>query len=102
MPTATEKPFATIESSLEFLHLLRRAITETVADVEQDLTEARNGSDQRYREALQLVQYKLSQLSMHVHKSEKLLTDLRRLRRAMLPVNGNGNLKSRAVGHTAP
>jgi hypothetical protein len=102
MPTATEMPFATIESSLEFMDLLGRAIAETVADVEQDLAEAHNGSDQRYREALQLVQYKLSQLSMHVHKSEKLLTDLRRLRRAMLPVNGNGNMKSRAAGHTAP
>jgi hypothetical protein len=102
MPTATEMPFATIESSLEFMDLLGRAIAETVADVQQDLAEANNGSDQRYREALQLVHYKLSQLSMHVHKSEKLLTDLRRLRRAMLPVNGNGNMKSRAAGYTAP
>jgi hypothetical protein len=100
MHTATEKPFATIESSLEFLNLLERAIAETVADVDQDLAEAHNGSDQRYREALQLVQYKLSQLSMHVHKSEKLLTDLRRLRRAMLPVNGN--MKSHAAGQTVP
>ena len=78
------RPFATIESSLEFMHLLRTAITETVADVQQDIADAQTGSDQRRTEALQLVDYKLQQLSLHVGKSERLLRDLARLRSLIL------------------
>ena len=66
------------------MHLLRTAITETVADVQQDIADAQTGSDQRRTEALQLVDYKLQQLSLHVGKSERLLRDLARLRSLIL------------------
>jgi hypothetical protein len=91
MQTGTEMPFATIESALEFLDLLGRAISDTVTDVDQDLADAQMKPDARRAQALQLVQYKLSLLSMHVHKSEKLLIDLGRLRRAM---QGTGKVSS--------
>jgi hypothetical protein len=84
MRTDEARPFATIESSLEFMHLLRTAIAETVADVQQDITDAQSGTDERRAEALQLVDYKLQQLSLHVGKSERLLKDLARLRGLIL------------------
>jgi hypothetical protein len=84
MQSDEARPFATIESSMEFMHLLRTAIAETVADVQQDIAEAQTGSDPRRTEALQVVDYKLQQLSLHVGKSERLLKDLARLRSLIL------------------
>lgn len=78
------KPFATLESALSFMHLLSAEIAETVADVRQDFEEAQSGPDQRRVEALQLVDYKLRQLSIHTGKSERLLRDLARLRTLIL------------------
>lgn len=80
MHTNEDQPFATIESSLEFMHLLSAAIAETAADVQEDIHDAQTGPDQRRTEALQLVDFKLQQLSLHVGKSERLLRDLARLR----------------------
>src|SRR3712207_6592428 len=78
------RPFATIESSLEFLHLLEAAIAETIADVQQDISVVKAQSAPRHLEALQLVDYKLQQLSSHVGKSERHLRDRSRLRRIIL------------------
>ena len=78
------KPFAALESALAFMHLLSAEIVETMADVRRDLDEAYSGPDQRRVEALQLVDYKLQQLSIHTGKSERLLRDLSRLRTLIL------------------
>ena len=82
--TALAGEFATIESSLEFFHLLREAITETAADVQRDVAYAEAGPDRRRLEALQLVDYKLQQLEVYTSKSERLLRDLSRLRTLIL------------------
>jgi hypothetical protein len=66
------------------MHLLSTAIAETAADVQQDICDAQTGPDQRRTQALQLVEYKLQQLSLHVGKSERLLRDLARLRTLIL------------------
>ena len=89
-------PFATIESSLEFMHLLKAAVAETAADVQEDIAEAQGGTDQRRAEALQLVDYKLHQLSVHIAKSERLLKDLGRLRKLIL-----GEIKASTLAATA-
>jgi hypothetical protein len=88
------RPFATIESALEFMDLLQAAIADTAADVRQDIADAQANSGDRRAEALQLVDYKLQQLSIHVGKSERLLKDLARLRALILC---EGNRKSYAV-----
>lgn len=77
-------PFDTIESSIEFVLLLEDSIKETLVDVGEELDEAMRASDERRCEALQLVTYKINQLSMHVGKSRRLLNDLRMLRRLIL------------------
>ena len=60
--------------------LLAAAIDDTHADVLEDVANAKSSGEPRRVEALQLVNYKLEQLSMHVAKSERLLKDLARLR----------------------
>ena len=76
--------FSTIESSLEFFHLLRSAIADTAADVQRDVAESQRYNDHRRTEALQLVTYKLQQLDLYTGKSERLLRDLARLRSVIL------------------
>lgn len=84
MKTDEATPFATIESALEFMHLLNAAIAETVADVQEDIVAVQRGADPRRADALQLVDYKLQQLSVHIGKGERLLKELRRLRDLIL------------------
>ena len=74
------QPFATLESAVAFMHLLAGEIGETRTDVQQDIADAESGPDLRRVQALQLVDYKLHQLALHVAKSERLLRDLGRLR----------------------
>ena len=74
------QPFATLESAVAFMHLLTGEIGETRVDVQQDIADAQSGPDRRRVEALQLVDYKLHQLAVHIAKSERLLRDLARLR----------------------
>jgi hypothetical protein len=82
------QPFATLESALAFMHLLNEAIADTVSDVQRDVADAQSGPDTRRLEALQLVDYKLQQLGLHVGKSERLLKDLARLRDLVLDGRG--------------
>jgi hypothetical protein len=76
--------FSTIESALEFFHLLRSAIADTAADVQRDVADSQRYDDRRRTEALQLVSYKLQQLDLYTGKSERLLRDLARLRSVIL------------------
>lgn len=85
------QPFATIESALAFMDLLAAAIDETHADVLEDVAAAQSSGEQRQVEALQLVNYKLEQLSIHVAKSERLLKDLARLRALIMDEQKSGS-----------
>ena len=80
MQEQSGRPFETLESALAFMHLLTSEIEETRTDVQHDIADIQPGTDRRHAEALQLVDYKLQQLALHVGKSEKLLRDLARLR----------------------
>lgn len=91
------RPFATVESALEFMHLLSTAIADTAADVQQDIEEAQAATDQRRIEALQMVSYKLQLLGIHVGKSERLLNDLRRLRTVILAESKTSNYVAASV-----
>lgn len=91
------RPFATVESALEFMHLLNTAIADTAADVQQDIEEAQAATDQRRIEALQMVSYKLQLLGIHVGKSERLLNDLRRLRTVILAESKTSNYVAASV-----
>jgi formiminotetrahydrofolate cyclodeaminase len=77
-------PFDSIESAQEFVELLAEAIEEARQEVETDITQAGTASEDRRKQALQLVSYNLSRLSAHIATSRRILNDLRTLRRLLL------------------
>lgn len=82
---ATQNPFASIESAYEYVSLLREAIDESYAEIQDDTNEAqRTRGGERRVQALRLVDLKLNQLRSHMLASLIILNDLRTLRRLLL------------------
>jgi hypothetical protein len=78
-------PFDNIESAYQYIGLLREALDDAYASIQDD-TEAALASQgtERRVEALRLVGHKLNQLRQHLLASLRLLNDLRTLRRLLL------------------
>jgi len=81
-PTA-ESPFASIEDAREYLTLLTQTVFETRLEIEADLERESNGSFPRRRDALKLALYTLTRLEFHMNRSQRVLNDLRTLRRLL-------------------
>jgi len=81
-------PFDTIESAHDYLHLLLESLEEARHHIAKDMHEAGTSGLARRLEALRLVDYKLSQLRVHMSESSRLLNDLRTLRRLLLAERG--------------
>ena len=79
----SEKHFGNIESSHEYVALLNEAIEESRFEVEALILLANAENAKRRKEALQLVSYNLTKLSMHMIASQRILNDLRSLRRLL-------------------
>jgi len=79
-----ETPFDSIEGSQEYVALLAEAIEEARQDVDADIAVAISEGAERRREALQLVNYNLAKLTLHITTSRRILNDLRTLRRLLL------------------
>jgi hypothetical protein len=79
-------PFDSIESSLEYIGLLREVIQKTRKEVEANAAELGAGGEGAARglEALRLVLYKLERLDKHMDGVHRNLNDLRTLRRLLL------------------
>lgn len=77
-------PFDSIEGTLEYIDLLRETIQTTKNDIQKEIARARSERAERRLEALHLVIYKVEQLSRHIDTSQRLLNDLRTLRRLLL------------------
>jgi hypothetical protein len=78
------RPFESIESSQEFMVVLEEAIQGAISEVTADMENAKSEQQDRRVEALHLALFKMGQLSMHVHKSRRVLNDLRVIRRLLL------------------
>ena len=76
-----ETPFDTIEGAQQFVQLLGEAIEEAQKEIAADLE---SPLPDRRKEALQLVAFKLAKLSTHNTASQRILNDLRTLRRLLL------------------
>jgi hypothetical protein len=82
---ARETPFDSIESAYEFVSLLREALDEAHAEIQDDTeAAAQTAGRERRVEALRLVDFKLNELRRHILASLMLLNDLRTLRRLLL------------------
>jgi hypothetical protein len=84
MTYQTEILFESIESAKEYLMLLAEAVRETRQTLEADVSRAPDFPLARRVEALRLVSYNLTKLERHVRTSQRILNDLRTLRRLLL------------------
>jgi hypothetical protein len=82
-------PFDSIESAHEFVALLEESIEDAVEEVKEHIQTAKTAQDERRAEALTLAIYKMSQLSVHMHKSRRILNDLRTIRRLLFQERGS-------------
>jgi hypothetical protein len=82
------RPFDSIESAHEFVDLLEESIEDAVLEVKDYIQTAKSEGDERRAEALTLAMYKMSQLSTHMHKSRRILNDLRTIRRLLFQERG--------------
>jgi hypothetical protein len=96
-------PFESIESAREFMDLLQESVQEALREVEELLAEAANDAQPRRGQALLLVLHKLKQLSSYTHKNQRILNDLRTLRRLLFDERGTaaeGSESAIAAGST--
>jgi len=77
-----DNPFESIESAQQYIGLLIEQVAEVEKSVADDVAAA--ASDSRRLEALQLANFKLSQLRIQLTSSRRTLNDLRVLRRLLL------------------
>jgi hypothetical protein len=80
----SQNPFDSIESAQDFMGLLTEAIEEAIRDVVDDRKTGQNKGQERRVEALDLALYKLKLLGEHVTRSQRLLKDLRSIRRILV------------------
>lgn len=83
MSAAVENPFDSIESAHDFVTLLAGTIGDAKRDLEADIDREGGQDASRRLEALRLALYKLEKLEMHMHRSRRVLNDLRTLRRLL-------------------
>ena len=79
-----EQPFDSIESAQEYLNILAATTLEAMTELKRDRDEALRNGEQRRAQAIDLAIFKLKMLGCHVHKSRRMLNDLRILRRLIL------------------
>jgi hypothetical protein len=79
-----ETPFDNIESAREYVNQLLTATREAQGEIETEILRATDPQLARRRQALQLVKYKLNQLTSHIAASRRILNDLTKLRRLLL------------------
>ena len=84
MAQQQETPFDNIDSALEYVTSLLEASREAREQVEGEILRAEGLHLTRKKEALLIISYKLDRLNSHVAISERLLKDLRKLRRLIL------------------
>ena len=93
-------PFESIESAREFMDLLHDAIQDALRDVEGLRPDGGDDVQGRREQALLLVVHKLKQLSVHTHKSQRILNDLRTLRRLLFDDHGEETSESAIAATT--
>lgn len=79
-----ERPFESIESAHEYMHILALTILEVMSELKTDRDRALQEGQLRRAQAIDLAMFKLKTLGCYVFKSRRMLNDLRTLRRLIL------------------
>jgi hypothetical protein len=83
MSAAVQNPFESIESAHDFVTLLEATIGDAKRDLAADIDRETTQNESRRLEALRLALYNLEKLEIHMHRSRRVLNDLRTLRRLL-------------------
>ena|SRR5688500_12151451 len=83
MAQNVEAPFGSLESAYEYVGVLAEVAADAQSDIVEDINAAET-EDARRVQALQLVDYKLTQLRRNLDAAHRILNDLRSLRRLLL------------------
>ena len=83
MAQASTTPFDTIESAQDFVRVLRETIAEARQEVDADFRCGSEGPPSRHLDALRIALYNLEKLENHMIRSQRILNDLRSLRRLL-------------------
>ena len=76
-------PFDSIEDARDFLLLLTQTVFETKLEIETDVEREADSNFPRRTAALKLAMYSLTRLEFHMQRSQRILNDLRTLRRLL-------------------
>lgn len=83
MSAAAENPFDSLESAHDFVTLLEATIADAKRDLASDIDRETAQNESRRLEALRLALYNVEKLEAHMHRSRRVLNDLRTLRRLL-------------------
>lgn len=83
MNPGVEDPFDTIESAHDFVTLFAETVAEAKRTLELDVQRESGSGVPRRLDALRLAQYSVAKLEIHMHRSSRILNDLRTLRRLL-------------------
>ena len=83
MSQQSERPFESIESAYDFLHILSEAAAEAKQDIEGEIQRESSSESSRRLDALRVVCYSVEKLEFHINRSRRILNDLRSLRRLL-------------------
>ena len=79
-----EQPFDSIESAQDFMGILGETVLDALKDLKHEQQTALAEGEARRAQAIELAQYKLKVLGCYIHKSRRVLNDLRTIRRLIL------------------
>src|ERR1051325_11095362 len=95
-----EGQFETLESAYDFVALLGETVAEARRELEGDVQRESASDHSRRLDALRVALYSLDKLELHVNRSQRILNDLRTLRRLLFEERGRtGVAQSAAPQH---
>jgi hypothetical protein len=83
-----ENQFETLESAYDFVALLGETVADAKRELEGDVQRESASDHSRRLDALRVALYSLDKLELHVNRSQRILNDLRTLRRLLFEERG--------------
>jgi hypothetical protein len=93
--------FETLESAYDFVALLAETVNEAKRELERDVQRESASDHSRRLDALRVALYSLDKLELHVSRSQRILNDLRSLRRLLFEERGRTGVAQSAPAHHA-
>jgi hypothetical protein len=89
--------FETLESAYDFVALLGETVAEAKRELEGDVQRESASDHSRRLDVLRVALYSLDKLELHVNRSQRILNDLRTLRRLLFEERGRTGIARSAT-----